>query len=102
MVSLTIKSLSYEKHGDWTSANRHSYNVPCIPNGARIAEGRWEFLATPEELYDDPKQLADFENRRDPQHMLYKKKAQEQVQKIILDAVEMTGNKNVVLTADMV
>ena len=34
--------------------------------------------------------------------MLYKKKAQEQVQKIILDAVEMTGNKNVVLTADMV
>jgi len=86
----------YEKHGDWTSANRHLI-TPTYPNGARIAEGRWEFLATPEELYDNPKQLADFENRRDLAYAI-QKESQEQVQKIILDAVEMTGNKNVVLS----
>ena len=84
----------YSNEGKWTSANRHLI-IPTYPNGARINETRYDYLETPEGI--DYKKLVEFDNRKDLAYAV-QKESQEQVLELILKAVKMTGNKNVVLS----
>lgn len=66
--------------------------VPTYPNGAAVNSGSYEFL--------DPSDSADLtvlENRRDMAYAC-QKQTQDMVLNLIENAVEITGNKNVVLS----
>lgn len=95
-----IPPLYVEAGGDWTVANRHLV-IPTYPNSSVINEGFFNFLATPQEYYDEEtggyKDVTQLENRRDLAYAL-QKESQEQVLKLIIKASEMTGKKNVVLS----
>lgn len=93
----------YIKEGKWTTANRHLV-IPTYPNSSVINEGRYEYLETPESYYEGEggnnhfnKDLTTLENRRDLAYAV-QQQSQQQVLNLILDAVERTGNKNVVLS----
>jgi carbamoyltransferase len=88
----------YEKHGEWTSGNRHLI-VPTYPNGARVNEGRYNFLDTDYTQYlgTNSKKLVDLENRKDLAYAV-QKESQQQVLDLILKASEMTGQKNIVVS----
>jgi len=82
--------------GEWTCANRH-VTIPTYPNSSRINEGRYKFLRTPENFDFEKDDLTVLENRRDLAYAV-QTQTQQQVLDLILDAVERTGNKNVVLS----
>jgi len=93
-----IPKLYIEDQGDWTVANPHLF-TPTYPNSALVSSNFYKYLTTtpddftPENL---PK-LVDKENRRDLAYAV-QAESQEQVLKLILDSVERTGNKNVVVS----
>ena len=68
---------------------------PTYPNGALVNENFFKELHTPENTPQN--KLVDLDNRRDLAYAL-QSESQEQVLKLILDAVERTGNKNVVVS----
>lgn len=82
--------------GEWTCANRH-VTIPTYPNSSRINEDRFKFLRTPKDKKLGADDLTVLENRRDLAYAV-QTETQQQVLNLILDAVERTGNKNVVLS----
>lgn len=78
--------------GKWKTTDRNIV-VPTYPNGAVINEGRYEALSTPKNYTKD---ITLLQNRRD---MAYAVQTQSQamVVDLIRKAVEMSGNKNVVI-----
>jgi carbamoyltransferase len=78
--------------GMWKTADRNVI-IPTYPNGAVVNEGRYEFLRTPEE-FDD---LTLLENRRDIAYAI-QTESQQMVLDLIRKAVDMSGDKNVVIS----
>ena len=82
--------------GKWKTANRNLI-IPTYPNGAVVAETRYDFLDTPHDAYESREDLTQLQNRRDLAYAV-QTESQQAVLDLILDAVERTGNKNVVLS----
>ena len=78
--------------GEWMTCDRNVI-VPTYPNGAVVNEGRYEYLRTPPNTED----LTKLQNRRDVAYAI-QTESQQMVLDLIRKAVEMTGNKNVVLS----
>ena len=89
-----IPLIYHNAGGDWTVANANLIR-PTYPNGALVNENFFKELHTPEGTMQD--KLVDLDNRRDLAYAL-QTESQQQVLKLILDAVERTGNKNVVVS----
>jgi len=81
---------------EWVSANRNII-IPTYPNGAVVNENRYETLKTEQHVYENREDLTKLQSRRDMAYAI-QKESQERVLELILKAVEMTGNKNVVLS----
>ena len=81
---------------EWVSANRNII-IPTYPNGAVVNENRYEALKTEQQVYENREDLTKLQSRRDMAFAI-QKESQERVLELILKAVEMTGNKNVVLS----
>lgn len=80
----------------WRTSDRNLI-IPTFPNGAVVAETRYEFLNTTQEMLDSTDDITKLENRRDLAYAI-QQESQQEVLTLILDAVEKTGNKNVVLS----
>jgi len=80
----------------WRTTNRNLV-IPTFPNGALIAETRYEFLNTSEDDYQQGIDVTQLDNRRDLAYAV-QKESQEEVLNLILEAVEKTGENNVVLS----
>ena len=78
--------------GSWKTSDRNVI-VPTYPNGAVVNEGRYESLYTPPDCDD----LTMLENRRDLAYAI-QTESQQMVLDLIRKAVDMSGNKNVVLS----
>jgi len=78
----------------WKTSNRNLI-IPTFPNGALVAETRFAALNTTEDQFD--KDLTTLDSRRDMAYAV-QQESQQEVLNLILDAVERTGNKNVVLS----
>lgn len=87
---------SDEGGGEWRTSNRNLV-IPTFPNGAVIAETRYSELKTSDFVYSNGEDLTLLDNRRDLAYTV-QKESQEEVLRLILDAVDKTGNKNVVLS----
>lgn len=81
----------FDTTGTYVSSNRNLI-VPRYPNGAAINSGLFEYLA--DNNSDD---LSTLDNRRDLAYAC-QTQTQEQVLQLILKAVEVSGNTNVVLS----
>lgn len=89
-----IPPIYHNAGGDWTVANANLIR-PTYPNGALVNENFFKELHTPPNT--PQKELVDLDNRRDLAYAL-QTESQEQVLKLILNAVERTGNKNIVVS----
>lgn len=78
--------------GSWKTSDRNVI-IPTYPNGAVVNEGRYEYLKTPQDVED----LTKLQNRRDMAYAI-QVESQAMVLDLIRKAVEMSGNKNVVLS----
>jgi carbamoyltransferase len=78
--------------GSWKTSDRNVI-VPTYPNGAVVNEGRYEFLTTPQGTED----LTMLENRRDMAYAI-QVESQAMVLDLIRKAVQISNNKNVVLS----
>jgi carbamoyltransferase len=81
---------------EWVSANRNLI-IPTYPNGAVVNENRYEALKTEQSVYENGEDLTTLQSRRDMAYAV-QTESQQRVLELILNAVEMTGNKNVVLS----
>lgn len=82
--------------GKWTTVDRNVI-IPTYPNAAEVNEYRFTELETDLEIYNSDQDLTLLQNRRDLAYAI-QTETQEQALNVILKAVEMTGNKNVVLS----
>lgn len=82
--------------GKWRTADRNLI-IPTYPNGAKVNDGRYEFLDTPTEVYDNKEDVTLLENRRDLAYAI-QTQSQEEALGVILKAVKDTGIKNVVFS----
>jgi len=82
--------------GDWVTSDRNVI-IPTYPNAALVNEGKYSYLNTDESVYGSKVDLTTLENRRDMAYAV-QEGSQQQVLNLIFKAVEMTGNKNVVLS----
>ena len=82
-----------EGKSSWKTANRDVI-IPTYPNGALVNEGRFPELHTPNNYDGD---LTTLQNRRDMAYAI-QVESQSMVLDLIRKAVEMSGNKNVVLS----
>lgn len=82
--------------GRWVSGDKNVI-VPNYPSGGIVNEQRFDSLDTAPSVYERGDDLTLLQNRRDIAYAL-QKESQEHVLNLILDAVERTGNKNVVLS----
>jgi len=80
----------------WRTTNRNLV-IPTYPNGATIAETRYQELHTNDDVYAQGFDLTTLQNRRDLAYAV-QQESQQEVLNLILDAVERTGNKNIVLS----
>lgn len=80
----------------WVTTNRNLI-IPTFPNGAKVAETRFEYLNTADEVYNQNVDLTEFDNRRDLAYAV-QEESQKETLRLILEAVEKTGNKNIVLS----
>jgi len=87
-----IPELYNDAGGNWRSSNR-SVIIPTYPNGAKINQNRYDELKTPENVED----LTYLQNRRDLAYAV-QTQSQQEVLNLIRKAVEVTGNKNVVIS----
>ena len=82
--------------GKWRTADR-SVIIPTYPNAALVNDGKYDYLHTTQDLLNSKVDLTTLENRRDMAYAV-QAESQEEVLKLIFKAVEMSGNKNVVLS----
>ena len=80
--------------GDWKTTDRNLI-IPTYPNGALVNQGRYKELTTSEE--DAGGDLTKLQNRRDMAYAV-QTESQQMVLDLIRKSVEMSGNKNVVLS----
>jgi len=80
----------------WRSADRNLV-IPTYPNGAKINEYRYKELATPAAVYEDQHDVTLLDSRRDLAYAI-QTQSQEEVLSLIIKAVEISGNNNVVLS----
>ena len=81
--------------GKWKTADRNLI-IPTYPNGAVVNEGRWEYLNDPDPI-EATHDLTRLENRRNMAYAI-QTESQQMVLELIRKSVEMSGNKNVVLS----
>lgn len=81
---------------EWVTANRNLI-IPTYPNGAVVNENRYEALKTEQSVYENREDLTKLQSRRDMAYAV-QTESQQRVLELILKAVEITGNKNVVLS----
>tara|TARA_B100000900_G_scaffold399826_1_gene402808 strand:+ start:1159 stop:2982 length:1824 start_codon:yes stop_codon:yes gene_type:complete len=82
--------------GTWRTSDRNVI-IPTYPNAALVNEGKYEYLKSDPSLYGSKVDLTTLENRRDMAYAV-QEGSQQEVLNLIFKAVEMTGNKNVVLS----
>ncbi len=82
--------------GKWRSTDRNMI-IPTYPNGAKVNEYRYSELETPEEVYENNKDVTLLQNRRDLAYAI-QTQSQQEVLDLIRKAVKITGNKNIVLS----
>jgi carbamoyltransferase len=82
--------------GKWVTSDRNVI-IPTYPNAALVNEGKYEYLTTSEDILNSKIDKTTLENRRDMAYAV-QEESQQQVLNLIFKAVEMTGNKNVVLS----
>ena len=82
--------------GKWRTSDR-SVIIPTYPNAALVNDGKYDYLHTSQDLLNSKVDLTTLENRRDMAYAI-QAESQEEVLKLIFKAVEMSGNKNVVLS----
>jgi carbamoyltransferase len=80
----------------WRSADRNLV-IPTYPNGARINEYRYVELETPEAVYVNQQDVTLLQSRRDLAYAV-QTQSQNEVLTLIKKAVEISGNKNVILS----
>jgi carbamoyltransferase len=80
----------------WRTADRNLV-IPTYPNGARINEYRYTELETSAGVYETNQDVTLLQNRRDLAYAV-QTQSQAEVLQLIKKAVELTGNKNVVLS----
>lgn len=85
-----------DKGNEWVTANRNLI-IPTYPNGAVVNENRYEVLKTEQSVYENREDLTKLQSRRDMAYAV-QAESQQRVLDLILQAVEITGNKNVVLS----
>ena len=81
--------------GRWKTADRNLI-IPTYPNGAVVNQGRYKHLNDPEPL-EATVDVTRLQNRRDMAYAV-QTESQQMVLDLIHKAVEMSGNKNVVLS----
>lgn len=80
----------------WRTTNRNLI-IPTYPNGAAIAETRYQELNTNDDVYEQNFDLTTLQNRRDLAYAV-QKESQKEVLDLIINAAERTGNNNIVLS----
>ena len=85
----------YDGMSDWPTANRDLI-VPTYPNGAVVNHGRFPEIRNPKDLKKED-DLTKLQSRRDMAYAI-QTESQQMVLDLILKAVEMSGEKNVVLS----
>ena len=83
----------YDGMSEWKTSNRDVI-IPTYPNGALVNQNRFKELQTPEGYDGD---LTTLENRRDMAYAI-QTESQQMVLDLIRKSVEMSGQKNVVLS----
>jgi carbamoyltransferase len=78
--------------GKWRTTDRN-FIIPTYPNGALVNEGRYAELETPNNTED----VTLLQNRRDMAYAV-QTQSQAEVLALIRKAVNMTGNKNVIIS----
>ena len=86
---------NYDGRSDWATTNRDLI-VPTYPNGAVVNKGRFLELREPMDT-SGVKDLTQLDNRRDLAYAI-QTESQSMVLDLIFKAVEMSGEKNVVLS----
>ncbi len=81
--------------GRWKTADRNLI-IPTYPNGAAVNQGRYKHLNDPEPL-EAGVDVTRLQNRRDMAYAV-QTESQQMVLDLIRKSVEMSGNKNVVLS----
>lgn len=82
--------------GLWRTTDRNVI-IPTYPNGATVNEGRYKELHTDRSVYENKEDLTLLQNRRDLAYAV-QTQSQQEVLNLILDAVNRTNIKNVVLS----
>lgn len=82
--------------GKWRTSDRN-FIIPTYPNGAEVNAGRYEYLETPAEVFENGEDVTLLQNRRDLAYAIQTQSQQESLN-VILMAVEKTGIKNVVFS----
>lgn len=82
--------------GKWRTTDRNLI-IPTYPNGARVNEGRYAELETPEDVYENNEDVTLLQNRRDMAYAV-QTQSQAEVLHLIRKAVADTGITNVVLS----
>jgi carbamoyltransferase len=80
----------------WRTADRNLV-IPTYPNGAKINEYRYSELETPAGVYENGQDVTLLKNRRDLAYAV-QIQSQEEVLALIIKAVEISDNRNVVLS----
>lgn len=80
----------------WRTADRNLV-IPTYPNGAMINEYRYSELETPAEVYENQQDVTLLQSRRDLAYAV-QTQSQQEVLDLIKKAVDISGNKNVVLS----
>lgn len=80
----------------WRTADRNLV-IPTYPNGAMINEYRYSELETPAEVYENRQDVTLLQSRRDLAYAV-QTQSQQEVLDLIKKAVDISGNKNVVLS----
>ena len=86
---------NYDGMSDWTTANRDLI-VPTYPNGAVVNQGRFKELKNPPDMTPQT-DLTKLQSRRDMAYAI-QTESEQMVLDLIRKAVDMSGNKNVVLS----
>ena len=86
---------NYDGMSDWSTTNRDLI-VPTYPNGAVVNKGRFTELRDPADI-NEKTDLTKLKSRRDMAYAI-QTESEQMVLDLIRKAVDMSGNKNVVLS----
>jgi carbamoyltransferase len=82
--------------GKWRTTDKN-FIIPTYPNAAVVNDSKYEYLETTNDQQSSRIDLTTLENRRDLAYAV-QTESQEEVLRLIMKSVEMSGNKNVVLS----